>query len=72
MNPPNHSFLHSLNIVGLIAWVTESTNLLGFLGAILSVIVSTMLVAIHWEKFSKTPFWQWIVWKWNGPSKDVV
>lgn len=49
----NHtnSTLMTLNLAGLLAWISQVQVILGFVGAILAVISGFMLVIINWDKF---------------------
>lgn len=53
--------LFGINVVGVITWVVESTNVVGLLAALVGLAAGIMLVAIRWADFMASKPVQWLV-----------
>ena len=64
--------LFSINILGTMTWLVESTNLLGFIGAVMAVMAGVMLVCIRWADFvASKPVQAFLAWRRERDDGDA-
>jgi hypothetical protein len=58
--------LFGLNIMGVVTWVAESTNIVGLIGAMVGLLAGVMLVCIRWNDFVASRPVQWVLERIKG------
>ena len=57
--------LFGVNILGVITWVAESTNVIGLIGAVAGLAAAVMLICIRWGDFVASKPVQFLLEWWN-------
>lgn len=63
--------LFSINVVGTMTWIVESTNVFGLLAAVVGLAAGVMLVCIRWGDFMASKPVQWIKARWASHKQGM-
>lgn len=53
-------------ILGTVTWISETTNIIGMLGAFVGLLAGVMLVAIRWKDFTESAFYKYLARRFGG------